>query len=44
VAGSVLTVPTMPTVTAQPAASGSIATPGCSSFGTSASTGLPGGC
>jgi hypothetical protein len=44
VAGSVLTVPTMPTVTAQTAASGSIATPGCSSFGTSTSTGLPGGC
>ncbi len=39
-----LTIPTMPTVTAPSTASAPIATPGCSSFGTSASTGLAGGC
>jgi hypothetical protein len=33
----------MPIVT-PPAASASVVTPGCSSLGTSTSTGLPGGC
>lgn len=38
------TVPAMPTVIAPSAASTSIATPGCSSFGSSTSAALPGGC
>lgn len=36
-------IPTMPTVTA-PSAAASIAAPGCSSLGTTTSTGLPGSC